>query len=199
MLLENPWNVLFLLGFGVYVGIRHFFAEKTKGEEKVVSQIDGLEKGLLAVVLIGALLLPLLYLATRWFSFADYRLPGAVPWIGVVVMVAALWLFWRSHSDLGKNWSISLEVRRDHELIKHGVYRAIRHPMYASIWLWSLAQALLLQNWLAGFAALATLAPLYFMRTPREEKLMCETFGDEYRQYMKETGRLFPRLGAKGQ
>ena len=66
--------------------------------------------------------------------------------------------------------------------------------MYLSIWLFSLAQALLLQNWLGGWSALVTFAPLYFVRTPREEALMCEHFGEDYRHYMGQTGRLLPRL-----
>lgn len=66
--------------------------------------------------------------------------------------------------------------------------------MYLAIWLWSLAQALLLENWLAGCGALLSFAPLYFIRTPREEALMCETFGDEYRSYMERTGRILPFL-----
>ena len=73
-------------------------------------------------------------------------------------MLAALWLFWRSHADLGQNWSVSLEIRKDHRIVQHGVYRLIRHPMYASIWLWSIAQALLLANWLAGWSAVVPFA-----------------------------------------
>ncbi len=111
----------------------------------------------------------------------------------VTVMVISLWLFWRSHADLGHNWSISLELREGHELVTHGVYRKIRHPMYASIWLWNIAQAMLLQNWLAGWPALLAFAAMYFLRTPREEQLMCEAFGEEYREYMRQTGRLLPR------
>ncbi len=112
-------------------------------------------------------------------------------------MLAALWLFWRSHADLGLNWSVTLEIRKEHQLITNGVYRSIRHPMYAAIWLFSLAQALLLANWLAGPAALVTFAPMYLLRTPREERMMCEIFGQEYRDYMARTGRLFPRLTPK--
>jgi protein-S-isoprenylcysteine O-methyltransferase Ste14 len=112
-------------------------------------------------------------------------------------MVAALWLFWRSHLDLGQNWSQTLELRKGHELVKHGVYRSIRHPMYASIWLWCLAQGLLLPNWLAGWYAFVAFALMYFVRTPREERMMCESFGQEYRDYMRQTGRVLPRIQTK--
>ena len=190
--LQHPWNIVFLAGFVVYIGIRHVYGSRLKSEKSVVRRIDGLEKGLLAFVTLGSLLLPVLYLFTPLLRIADYRLPAFVPWAGSAVMVAALLLFWRSHADLGRQWSISLEVREHHRLVTHGVYRSIRHPMYLAIWLWSLAQALLLENWLAGYGALVSFAPMYFIRTPREEALMCEVFGDEYRQYMGRTGRALP-------
>jgi protein-S-isoprenylcysteine O-methyltransferase Ste14 len=176
------------------MGIRREYFRRTKGNEKVLQRFDALEKVLLFIVSLGSLLLPALYLFTPLLRFADYRLPAAVPWCGVAVMAAALWLFWRSHADLGQNWSVTLELRKDHQVIKRGVYRWIRHPMYASIFLFSLAQGLMLENWLAGWSALVTFAPLYFVRTPREERMMLEFFGQEYRDYMAQTGRLFPRI-----
>lgn len=190
----QPWNVVFFAGFVAYLGIRHVFQKRTKGEKKAVSRIDSLEKILLIAVITSGLLLPVLYLFTPLLAFADYRLPVFVPYLGTSIMVASLWLFWRSHTDLGQNWSISLELREDHQLVTHGVYRSIRHPMYASIWLWDVAQVMLLQNWLAGCSALLAFTVLYFLRTPREEQLMCESFGEEYHEYMRQTGRLFPRL-----
>jgi len=112
-------------------------------------------------------------------------------------MVLALWLFYRSHADLGRNWSVTLEVRKGHELVQQGVYRSIRHPMYASIWIWCFAQGLLLANWLAGWYSLVAFAIMYFVRTPREERMMCDSFGQEYRDYMRKTGRVFPRRHTK--
>ena len=189
----QPWNIVFLVSLIVYLGIRYVFARRTRGNEKGVSRVrrDGI---LIAIVSVGGLLLPALYLFTPWLTFADYRLPAWAPWFGALVMCFALWLFWRSHTDLGRNWSVTLEVRKGHQLISHGVYRSIRHPMYASIWLISLAQGLLLQNWLAGWSALVTFGLMYFVRTSREERMMCEVFGQEYRAYMRQTGRIFPRL-----
>jgi protein-S-isoprenylcysteine O-methyltransferase Ste14 len=108
-------------------------------------------------------------------------------------MAGSLWLFWRSHADLGQNWSVSLELRQGHQLVTQGVYRRIRHPMYASIWLWALAQGMLLENWLAGWSVVPAFAVMYLLRTPREEQMMCELFGDAYQDYMRQTGRLFPR------
>ena len=187
-------NAVFLIGLGVQFVIRHHFVRRTNAEKKTVRQIDRTEKILLAAMFPAVLLLPPLYCFTPLLSFADYDLPSSIRWAGAVVMVASLWLFWRSHVDLGPNWSVSLELRENHQLISQGVYRWIRHPMYASIWLWGLAQGMMLANWFAGWAVVPAFAAMYFIRTPREERLMCEQFGDGYREYARRTGRLIPRF-----
>jgi protein-S-isoprenylcysteine O-methyltransferase Ste14 len=193
----QPWNMVFLAGLIVFYWTRHVFMNRAKGEKKTVSRFDGLEKALLFVMFPPTLLLPLLYLLTPLLSFADYRLPSIISWFGAVAIVLSLWLFWRSHVDLGQNWSVSLELREGHQLVTHGVYRLIRHPMYASIWLWAVAQGMLLQNWLAGWSVVPAFAAMYFLRMPREESLMQDAFGAEYIKYMQQTGRLFPRVARK--
>lgn len=187
-------NIVFLVGFIVYVTIRGVFERRARSNEKIVRRLDAVEKTLLFFVGIGSLLLPVLYLFTPLLAFADYRLPVFAPWLGTALMIAALWLFYRSHADLGKNWSVTLELHKGHQLIRRGIYRSIRHPMYLSIFLWGLSQGLLLRNWLAGWSALATFSVLYVVRTPREERMMIEFFGEEYLSYVRQTGRLFPRI-----
>jgi protein-S-isoprenylcysteine O-methyltransferase Ste14 len=62
------------------------------------------------------------------------------------------------------------------------------------MWLWGVAQVLLLQNWIAGLATLIFFGIVYFRRVPREEQMMIDNFGDEYRAYIQQTGRVFPKL-----
>lgn len=190
----EPWNIVFLVGWLVFYRIRGVYVKHTKHETKTVRHFDRTEKLLLAGMVPPTLLLPMIYLFTPLLNFANYPLPPAAPWIGAAVMIASLWLFWRSHADLGKNWSVSLEIRDGHQLVTDGVYRYVRHPMYSAIWLWAVAQGLLLANWLAGWSMVPAFGAMYFLRTPREERMMCETFGDAYRDYMQSTGRLWPRL-----
>jgi protein-S-isoprenylcysteine O-methyltransferase Ste14 len=73
-----------------------------------------------------------------------------------------------------------------------GIYRYIRHPMYVAFGLWAIAQAMLLPNWIAGFGALVTGCAFFGLRIPREERMMLQTFGDEYRAYMATTARFIP-------
>ena len=187
-------NLVFVCGFVCYVIIRHVFEKKAKIKKSVSSRFGIQEKLLIGTLSLGIFLLPVLYLFTSVLGFADYRANNYVQWGGVVVMLTSLWLFWRSHVDLGSNFSMTLEIKEDHELVTNGVYRFVRHPMYASIWLWAAAQALMLQNWVAGLAALITFAPMYFLRVRREEAMMSDTFQEKYRDYKSHTGRVFPRL-----
>ena len=118
----------------------------------VLDRVDWLERSLLGLMFVGIFFIPLVYTFTSRLDGADYRLPPGVKRpageIGTTVLAMAVWLFWRSHADLGRNWSPSLQLREGHELVTGGVYRSVRHPMYASMWLWGVAQSLLLQNWI---------------------------------------------------
>jgi protein-S-isoprenylcysteine O-methyltransferase Ste14 len=153
--------------------------------------LDALLSGLPGL---GMFVLPIIYVLTDWLDFANYRLPLWAGWLGVVLFGVAVWLLWRSHADLERSWSPRLEIMEDHSLITHGVFRYIRHPMYAAHWLWGVAQVLLLQNWIAGFSMLVCMVPMYLYRARVEEEMMLEEFGDEYRQYMARTGGILPRF-----
>lgn len=142
---------------------------------------------------VGLALVPIIYAISGFPTFADYTFQPWQGWIGLVVMIAFLWLFYASHKQLGKNWSVTLEIRNAHELVTDGLYRFVRHPMYASFWLWALAQAFLLPNWIAGFAGLIGVGILYFCRVGHEEQMMRNAFGEAYDAYAKKTGRVIPR------
>src|SRR4026208_2283675 len=152
------------------------------------------DTGLFLAVGIGGFFLPLLYVFTPLLSFADYLSPLWVGVTGVVVLILGNWVFWRSHKDLGTNWSPTLEIRAQPTLAPHGHYRRIRHPMYLSIWLLVIAQAMILQNYVAGFSGLVPFALLYFLRVPKEERMMREEFGKAYDEYLLATGRILPRF-----
>lgn len=146
----------------------------------------------LAAAALGLSVVPLLYVVTRRPVFADYAFHPAFGWTGLVVELLFLGIFYESHRQLGKNWSVTLEIRDDHKLVTSGLYRYIRHPMYLSFWLWSIGQLFLLPNLVAGAAGLVGVAILYFSRIHKEETLMRETFGASYDDYARRTRRIIP-------
>ena len=137
---------------------------------------------------------PLLYVATGFPGFADYSFSPVVGYLGVVVLIAALVLFRLTHRQLGRNWSVSLETRSGHKLVTDGLYAYVRHPMYSSFFLSAVAQLLLLPNWIAGPIGLVGISLLFGFRVGREEQLMVETFGEDYRAYMRRTARILPGI-----
>jgi protein-S-isoprenylcysteine O-methyltransferase Ste14 len=189
------FEIIYWLAIVVEIIIRAPHNKKRKAEKMSEQRITGQEMLVLNLLLLGGFVLPLIYSATDWLDFANYSLPDWAGWLGVVLIVAALYVFWRAHADLGLNWSPSLEIREKHELITRGIYHVIRHPMYASQWILVIAQPLLLQNWIAGFSGLLAFIPFYILRVRAEEQMMSETFGDQYREYMKKTGAVLPKLG----
>jgi protein-S-isoprenylcysteine O-methyltransferase Ste14 len=155
-----------------------------------------LDKILLALNGVG-MLIPIFYVFSDWLDFADYSLPAWMSWIGAVLFVGAAALLWATHHAMGRNWTPTLGLREDHKLITDGVFRYIRHPMYAAHLLWALAQPLILANWIAGFSFLIPQLLQHWLRMKPEEEMMIDTFGEEYRTYMKKTGRYFPRLWSR--
>src|SRR5262245_18938681 len=138
-----------------------------------------LETGLLVLAWIG-FFVPLIWVALPAFSFAEFPLLAGPLVAGVMCLGTGLWLFYRSHAVLWTNWSITLEVHAQHRLITQGVYRRIRHPMYLALALYSVGQALVIPNWVAGPSNLIAFVILFALRVRAEERMMFESFGGEY-------------------
>ena len=187
-------KIIFLICFALTGVIRKPYERETKKNTIIDNRKTPQENSLLAFVFMGMIFLPIVYIVTPLFNFANYSLPVWANVLGIVAFAIALYLFWRSHHDLGKNWSPTLQVREDHTLITNGIYQTIRHPMYTSIWLWVIAQGLLLTNWIAGLSGIITFGALYILRVGNEETMMLDQFGEQYQAYRQKTKRLVPYL-----
>ena len=190
-------QTLFLVGLVAYLVIRVVYQRRVAGADVTVKRSSKIDKLLVWLVIFGQIVIPMIYMFTSLLNVANYQLVQMATLLGPLFWVAGLWVFWRSHADLGKNWSVSLELQSDHRLVTHGVYRMVRHPMYSSFLLFGLGQAMLLPNWLAGFSSLVAVALLCFVRVPHEEAMMCEHFGQDYQDYMKRTGSVVPKVMSK--
>ena len=188
------FTIIYFIAIVIQMVIRAPISSKQRKEPKANRQVTTQEKVLLGFLFLADFFIPILYAVTSWLGFANYRLPAWAGWLGVAILAVSLMVFWRAHADLGLNWSPSLEIREKHELITRGIYGVIRHPMYASQWLWVIAQPLLLQNWIAGWANLIFFMFFYSLRVKAEEQLMLEQFGDRYRSYMQTVGAVFPKF-----
>ena len=185
-------GLLWLVLFVAMTAIRLPHAARNRANAVVHARSDATERALLLGMFATMMVLPLLHLATGLFGFADYRLPGVVTAAGAIMLLPTLWLFWRSHADLGRNWSPGLELHAEHRLVTDGVYARWRHPMYVAIWLAVLIQPLLIHNVIAGALAIPAFAAMWTLRVPREEAMMRKQFGTRYDIYAARVGRLWP-------
>jgi protein-S-isoprenylcysteine O-methyltransferase Ste14 len=128
----------------------------------------------------------------RYYSEVLYiRLPDNVGWIGILVMSFFLFLYIWTYWSLGDNWHHETRVKKEHNLVKSGPYKWVRHPIYSGIFLFGVSVFLITGNvlsWLLVF--------LFFLlkvfRARVEEEILGEKFGDVYYEYVKETGMFFP-------
>jgi len=174
--------------------IRYEHARRARRAPVARSARGPRETALLLISLTGLGILPFTDVAAGIPHFAEYSFHPLQGWLGSLLAAASLLMFQLTHRALGRNWSVSLDVREGHQLITDGIYRRIRHPMYSAFWLWAAAQALLLPNWVAGFAGLVGFGILFFGRIAEEERMMLETFGDRYHEYMARTHRVIPLI-----
>lgn len=195
--MNSPFETIYIIGFVLGSVIRAVYTRGRRSRHILTSRYHVLDSVLLFMAGVGMIPVPIVALTTDWLSLGEYTPPPIMGWSGVIVFAVALWLLWRSHRDLGSNWSARIDVRDGQVLVVTGVYSRLRHPMYAAHWLWAIAQLFLVQNWLAGPAMLFFYAPLYFSRVGQEEEVMREHFGRDYEEYMARTGRVLPRLGAR--
>lgn len=184
------WGVMLLIWCAMrYPAMRRARRQKTRVDNRTVLDIS-----LLTLCVFGLVVMPIAWRLDVFNGFADRGQSVPVLGLGVLTGIVFLWLFRRSHKDLGRNWSVTLEVREGHQLVTGGVYAHVRHPMYASFLLWGLAQALLIPNWIAGLSGLIAVLALYAVRQSREEAMMRQTFGADYDAYCARTKRLIPGI-----
>jgi protein-S-isoprenylcysteine O-methyltransferase Ste14 len=146
-------------------------------------------------VLVALLLIALIVFLVRnpnWRARLSLPLPFWLRWAGVALGLASLGLWTWTHVALGTLWSAPLQLRTNHRLVTSGPYSRIRHPMYTAILAWATSLGLVIANWVSVFFAV-WVAAILVARVRPEERMMLERFGDEYREYIKRTGRFLPK------
>src|SRR5207344_2499158 len=161
-------KALVLTSTVVMIAIRAPHGHRSRIVKVATSYKTPLETGLLVLAWVG-FFVPLIWVASPAFSFAEYALGTGPLVVGVMCLVLGLWLFYRSHADLGTNWSITLEVREKHTLVTHGVYRLVRHPMYLALFIYAVGQALVVPNWIVGPAYGVAMILIFAARLRPEE------------------------------
>jgi|SRR5690349_19768495 len=129
-----------------------------------------------------------------WLSWSTLPLPLWLRWTGVGIALTGFALLQWAQNTLGKSWSDTPRMMKEQALVIAGPYQLIRHPIYTAFLLILGSTLFISSNWLIGLAFAAMTALEIASRIGFEEALMIEYFGEQYREYMQKTGRLFPKV-----
>lgn len=194
---ENIFRILAAVILLTGMGISSYFrikADKDTGE-KISRNVDG--SVMMNFIKIGGLILwlsPFVYLINpNWMAWSKIGLPEWMRWLGVAVGIVGVFGIYWLFSSIGSGISPTSGTRKEHKLVTNGIYKYIRHPLYTFGSSLFISFGMMADNWfiaLLGILAFIGMA----IRTPKEEANLIEKFGDEYREYMKRTGRFLPKL-----
>jgi protein-S-isoprenylcysteine O-methyltransferase Ste14 len=133
-------------------------------------------------------------------SFLDARMfpwtPGSF-WAGTLVTAIGLLFAVWARIHLGRNWSGSVTIKRDHELIMSGPYAAVRHPIYTGLLLALSGTAMARGEW-RGLVAVLIAGAALWRKLRVEERWMRERFGQQYAAYGRRVPALVPRFKGWG-
>ncbi len=196
---ENIFRILaaMILFSGMGISIYHRRKADKETGEKISRKVDG--NVLMTIIRIGGLILwlsPFIYLLNpAWMSWSKIGLPSQVRWMGVGIGILCVggiyWLF----RSIGSGITPTSATRKQHTLVTSGPYRWIRHPLYTIGSSMFVSFGMMADNWFIAALGMLTFI-LMAIRTPKEEANLIEKFGDEYREYIKRTGRFLPKLGS---
>ena len=127
------------------------------------------------------------------FRYLNWTIaPSAIQYIGLLLIPTGLAIREWAIIKLGRFFARTVQIEPGHRLITDGPYRWLRHPAYTGMVLIYLGIALALGTWLGGVVTLGVMLAATLYRIRVEEQVLIQVFGNEYREYMKRTWRLFP-------
>jgi protein-S-isoprenylcysteine O-methyltransferase Ste14 len=170
----------------LYWSVAAFGAKANLRQESFVSRLSHIVPLAVGIALLATLHVPFAWLATRivptsavWF------------WLGLALVVLGLAVSVAARVWLGNNWSGMVTLKQDHELIRSGPYRWVRHPIYTGLLLAILGSAIAIGEW-RGVVALALVAAATLRRIAIEERFLTQQFGAAYARYRADVPALVP-------
>ena len=192
---DHMFRLILLAGFVIFMPIGIYHRLKARTGEK----LDRRQEGLFILItlrlvgLAGVAGLIAYFINPACMAWAAVPLPVWLRWTGVgFALIAGLLLVWMFRT-LGRNLTDTVVTRKQHTLVTNGPYRWVRHPLYSLAVLLGVANSLAAANWFF-FVAGCLVFLLLAIRTRKEEQNLIARFGDDYRNYMQQTGRFVPRL-----
>lgn len=192
---ELLFRLLFIAIYAAFFGVRiRYRLESARRKPEQRHQAEGMATKILIIAIFGYIVSIVLYmLAVPWTSWSQIAMPSWLRWLGVIGATSSVPLVAWTHRTLGRQYSAELAIQKKHVLVTTGPYARTRHPMYTALNMFSFSMALTTSNLLVLLFAALVIVPFPWIAR-KEEKMLLETFGEDYREYMERTGRFFPRI-----
>ncbi|MGD8403231.1 MAG: isoprenylcysteine carboxylmethyltransferase family protein [Anaerolineales bacterium] len=194
---ENLFRFILPMLILAFVAHRGYYIKKQSkpNEETLEQREEGSASKLASFLgLMGFLSTLAFVIYPDWLSRTNLSLPTWLRWVGVPIAFTGFVLLQWAQNTLGKSWSDTPRMMKTQELITSGPYRIIRHPIYTAFILILGSTLLISANWLIGLSWIGMTVLETISRIRFEEGLMLEYFGEQYREYMNKTGKLFPKV-----
>lgn len=161
----------------------------TKRSEPLTSRLSHVIPLMIGGILIGTENVP----SWAWLSIRLLPRGIAQYWIGATLLLLGLGFTVWARRHLATNWSAAVTVKHDHELVRTGPYRWVRHPIYTGL-LVALFGSAVARGEMRGLLGIAIVTGALVRKLQLEERLMREAFQDEYARYSAEVPALIPLL-----
>ena len=176
------------ISFFLYWQIKAANTKATQRLEPAASRILRVLIFLLAIVLLSTTRIPLPWLYLPLWPVGLWPF-----WLGAAVTIAGLLFAVWARQHLGRNWSRSVTIKQDHELITTGPYAAVRHPIYTGVLTGFLGMAIAISQ-VRGFIVFVLVFLVFWLKLRMEEQWMRSQFGDVYVAYARQTAALMPYI-----
>ena len=124
----------------------------------------------------------------------EVDIPEVLRWIGLgLILLGIAFALW-AIATLGRHYDVELEIHRDHELVRTGPYRVVRHPLYAGLALHFAGACIATGNLVLIAGTILVTYPALYYRARVEERLLRDRFGAAYDEYARRVGMLVPLL-----
>ena len=198
---EGLFRWVFIAIFVATFSISGYFRRKARKSGEVIPRVrEGKLTLLLRLLFAAPIYLSFFaYMVNPdWMAWSSVPLPTWLRWLGVAVSLGMLPVLYWVVSTLGRNISETFLIKEDHSLVTQGPYRWVRHPLYSVATIIFVSLGILAANWFIVVMAFLIIIGIALVVIPKEEAQLIAKFGAEYREYMKRTGMLAPRLDLFG-
>lgn len=200
MEIDDKFKICYLVIVVIYVGIRMYFSILVNKSKRKIFTIDkdavtneGIFRVILRVILFTTRNVAILLYLTDYSKVFFIKIPVVIRLVGLFLGIVSVIVLVHVQACLGRFWSTSLTLTKDHRIIQNGLYKYIRHPMYLVLICFMIFHILVPSNLLIMLPSAIAIINIY-TRIRREERMLIKHFGNDYIEYMKTTNKIIPNL-----